>query len=207
MNTKKIPIAVCVSGTGRLLDHLIQYSSNNFSKFYVRAVITSNKDTPANMVAFKNKLSLKAFNFPRAKIIKDAGFDNKLIADLKDYLITCQPKLIALCGFLRPFPSEFFKDYIIINIHPSLLPKFSGLGCYGNKVHTQVMQKKEKITGASCHYVTDQYDKGAIIAQITVSTANCKTHKQLANKVFKKEKSLLVHSIEYAIAQNLNNHK
>ena len=104
-----------------------------------------------------------------------------------------QPDLIILAGYLKKIPAELivvFKKKII-NIHPSLLPKYGGKGMYGDNVHNQVLMNKEKETGITIHYVNEKYDKGEIIFQKkinlnkneTLSTINAKV-KSLEMKYF-----------------------
>ena len=96
-----------------------------------------------------------------------------------------KPDLIVFAGFLFKFPENIVKLYVnkIINIHPSLLPKYGGKGMYGIKVHKTVFENKEHETGITIHYVNENYDEGKIIFQKNVSVANCKTPEEIAEKV------------------------
>jgi len=113
-----------------------------------------------------------------------------------------QPDLIILAGYLKKIPAELivvFKKKII-NIHPSLLPKYGGKGMYGDNVHNQVLMNKEKETGITIHYVNEEYDKGEIIFQKkinlnkneTLSTINAKV-KSLEMKYF----PITIHQLLY----------
>ena len=96
-------------------------------------------------------------------IFIENNFNILLIKECQNF----QPDLIILAGFLKKIPAELivvFKKKII-NIHPSLLPKYGGKGMYGDNVHNQVLMNNEKETGITIHYVNEKYDKGEIIFQ------------------------------------------
>lgn len=104
-----------------------------------------------------------------------------------------QPDLIVLAGFLKKIPPGVIDRYRnrIINIHPSLLPKFGGKGFYGMNVHHAVIESGEKKSGCTVHYVNEHYDAGDIIRQATVPVSDRDTPGTLAKKVLKKEHQLL----------------
>ena len=101
-------------------------------------------------------------------------------------------KLIVLAGFTRKLSSELLQDLQcpIINIHPALLPKYGGKGMYGGAAHEHVFRNKERESGVTIHYVDELYDHGEIIAQETVDITDCKSPKEIAEKVLKLEHSL-----------------
>ena len=96
---------------------------------------------------------------------------------------------IVLAGFLLKVPLFIIKDYPnkIINIHPSLLPKFGGKGMYGKNVHKAVIKNKEKTSGVTVHYVNENYDDGAIIYQHVYSLKKNETYATLAMEIQKIE--------------------
>ena len=109
--------------------------------------------------------------------------------DNKTYLIKeCQnfkPDLIILAGYLKKIPSkliEIFKKKII-NIHPSLLPKYGGKGMYGDNVHNQVLLNNEKETGITIHYVNEKYDRGEVIFQKKINLQKDETLKTIKEKI------------------------
>ena len=105
--------------------------------------------------------------------------------------------LIVLAGFLPVLPPEICDKWVgkIINIHPSLLPKFGGKGMYGANVHEAVMREKEKFTGCTVHYVTSSIDIGEIILQKTIKVDYAETPWELGGRVFEEEKRLLIDAI------------
>lgn len=104
-----------------------------------------------------------------------------------------QIQLIALAGFLAIIPQWFCEkwDKKIINIHPSLLPKFGGKGMYGIRVHEAVLAAGEELSGCTVHYVSAEVDGGTIIAQSSVPVMPVDTPEKLAQRVQQAEKNLL----------------
>ena len=93
--------------------------------------------------------------------------NNSISTNLTKECLNFQPDLIILAGYLKKVPIELINIFKkkIINIHPSLLPKYGGKGMYGDNVHNQVLINKEKETGITIHYVNEKYDMGEIIFQ------------------------------------------
>jgi phosphoribosylglycinamide formyltransferase-1 len=96
---------------------------------------------------------------------------------------------IILCGFLLKIPYKIISEYKnkIINIHPSLLPKYGGKGMYGSRVHKSVILNNEKISGITIHFVNEEYDKGAVIFQKEYALSFSETAESLANAIQKLE--------------------
>ena len=92
---------------------------------------------------------------------------------------------IILAGFLRKIPNTLITAYPekIINIHPSLLPKYGGEGMYGKFVHEAVLAAKEKESGISIHYVSEEFDSGRIIAQYRIALGDNETVETIQEKV------------------------
>ena len=106
--------------------------------------------------------------------------------------------LILLAGFMKKIPSNIIKLYEnkIMNIHPSLLPKYGGRGFYGIKVHEAIIANKEKITGATIHFVNEQYDKGLIILQKKISVTDNDDAISISKKVLKLEYKLYLKAVD-----------
>ncbi|MFO7845688.1 MAG: phosphoribosylglycinamide formyltransferase [Balneolaceae bacterium] len=122
---------------------------------------------------------------------------------LLDTLRQCNPDLIILAGYLKKIPDAVTREYRgrIINIHPSLLPKYGGKGYYGLKVHEAVLRNGETETGCTVHYVDEVYDNGTIIDQRTVHVDALDTPKSLAKKVLKEEHELLPKVIKLILTE------
>ena len=111
-------------------------------------------------------------------------------------------ELIVLAGYLKMIPANLISAYRnrIINIHPALLPGFGGKGMYGRRVHEAVLAAGAKISGCSVHFVDEQYDRGAIIAQRAVPVFHTDTPESLAARVLEEEHKLLPEVVELIAA-------
>ena len=112
-------------------------------------------------------------------------YSNSLLKQLKDW----DTSLITLAGFLRKIPSNVIREYEsrILNIHPSLLPKYGGKGFYGLKVHTAVIEAGDEVSGCTIHVVSEEYDKGPILEQAQVTVYKDDTPQNLAQRVLDQE--------------------
>lgn len=171
-------VAVAVSGEGRSLRNLIELQEKY--SYTVCGVISSSS-------------SCKAVDFSRDKHLPLFISDFKLKSEeqrLELWLEEQAVGLIALAGFLKPFPClKGFKNRMI-NIHPALLPKFGGKGMYGMHVHRAVHGAKEQMSGATVHFVSESYDEGAIIAQARVLLSAEDSPETIAHRVFDAERRL-----------------
>ena len=139
-----------------------------------------------------------------AKVRNIKFFEYDTSKKINDFLIKiCQDNpvdLIALCGFTRKLSEQFFLiiKMPIINIHPALLPKYGGKGMYGMNVHTAVFENKEKVSGATVHFVNERYDEGAIILQKECDISKCKSADEVAKLVLEIEHEIypmVIHKI------------
>ena len=104
-------------------------------------------------------------------------------------ILNINPSLIVLAGFLWKIPEKLIKAFPekIINIHPALLPKFGGKGMYGIRIHNAVIEKKEKKSGITIHYVNKNYDEGEVIFQKTIDIKKNETPEELSSRILKLE--------------------
>ena len=171
-NKKKV--AVFISGNGSNLLNIIKFSFTKKSPISVKLII-SNKRT-ANGLKYSKiyKIKKKIFNFDSKSNI------NLLLKILEKNNIS----LILLAGFMKILHRYFIKNFNgkILNIHPSLLPKYKGLN-----THAKVINNKEKFTGCTVHYVNFKLDSGRIIIQKKVKVDKLDNPKSLAKKVLKQE--------------------
>ena len=175
---KKIKTAVFISGTGSNLNNLIQFSKKKKSPIFINLIISNNPKSKGLKFAKKFNIEKKIFYFKRKT------FDEKkLLKVLKDRKIN----LICLAGFMRILSSNFIKNFKgkILNIHPSLLPKYTGL-----KTHERVLKNKEKYTGCTVHFVSPKLDSGKIIMQKKIKINNQDTSEKIAKKVLIQEHKL-----------------
>ena len=154
MRTKKI--AIFASGTGSNAINLIQYFKGNPSLEIV--FVLSNKED-ATVIESASKLGIQTICCSN-KQASDASY---MIQTCEDYKVD----FIVLAGYLRLIPAALIDRFAdrIINLHPSLLPKYGGKGMYGHHVHEAVLENQETESGITIHIVNEEFDKGRIIAQ------------------------------------------
>ena len=176
--TKKIKCAVFISGNGSNLKSLIQFTKKKNSPISIELIISDNPKAKGLKFAKIFKISKKIFNY-KNKIIAE----KKIISEIKNKKI----KLICLAGFMRILSKEFIKSFKgkILNIHPSLLPKYKGLN-----THQRAISNREKYTGCTVHFVNSRLDSGKIILQKKVKISKSDTVKSLAKKVLMQEHKL-----------------
>lgn len=163
-----------------------------------------------------NKKRSGAVKFAEEKNIYTKFLSKKIIESRKDYanfleinLKQFETDLIILAGYLKMIPKEIIIMYKnrILNIHPSLLPKFGGKGFYGMKVHEKVISSNEKVSGATVHFVDEIYDNGPIIAQQKVNISPNETPLTLSKKVLDVEHKLFPHVIKKICEDEINFNK
>lgn len=173
-------IAVFISGTGTNLKALLDAKRENYFKSDIVCVV-SNKNA-AGLEFAKN------FNVDTFVSTNDE--------EIIDYLKRKNVNLIVLAGFLPKISKRIINEFTIVNIHPSLLPKFGGKGCYGIHVHEKVFANEEKISGATVHFVNEKLDDGDILLQRTVDISDCKNPDEIAKKVLKIEHGILKDAVK-----------
>ena len=182
IGVNKINTSVFISGKGTNLKNLIKFSKTDNSPIKISIVISNNKKAYGIRYAKKNKIKIKIIDFSKKREIND------LLKILKFNNI----RLICLAGFLKILSKDFIKSFKgkIINIHPSLLPKYKGLN-----THERVLENNEKFTGCSVHFVNEKLDGGKIILQKKIKILKKDDLKSLKNKVLKEEYKLYPKSI------------
>ena len=167
--------AIFISGNGSNMRNLIKFSKKKYSSINVDLVISSNKKSNAIQYLKKNKIDFKIFNFKQKN--KD---EEKILNILKKREI----QLICLAGFMKILSRSFIKRFNgkIINIHPSLLPKYKGLN-----THERAILNKEKFSGCTVHFVNSKLDSGKIIIQKKVKINKKDDPKSLSKKILKQE--------------------
>lgn len=190
-------VVVMVSGGGTNLQAILDAVDNGkITNAEVVAVISNNEGAYAIERA-KNH-GVPAFVVtPKAYEIRDA-FNEALLETIK----ACKPDLIVLAGFLVKIPAAMIEAYRnkIINIHPSLIPSFCGVGYYGLKVHEAALARGVKVTGATVHYVDEGTDTGPILFQKAVEVQPDDTPKTLQQRVMEQAEWVLLPQAINAIA-------
>ncbi len=185
--SKHHTILIFASGSGTNAEQIIRHFSRT-RNVKVAGVYTNN---PSAYVTERVKeFDVPTFLFSREQLNDPYA----LLAELKDK----NPDLIVLAGFLWKIPPHIVEAFPnkIINIHPSLLPKFGGKGMFGRHVHKAVIDAKEVESGISIHYVNSEYDEGAIIFQAKTTVDFQETPESLAQKIHKLEHQYFSKQIE-----------
>lgn len=172
-------LVLFASGSGSNVERIVDYFKED-TEVAISCVLTNKKD--AKVLDRCKRLEIPALYFNRV-----AFYDSNTILD---FLGSQAPDLIVLAGFLLKVPQNLIAQFPdkIINIHPSLLPKFGGKGMFGNHVHQAVKDNGELETGITIHYVNEHYDEGGIIHQANVAIEATDTVTDIAKKV---------HALEY----------
>ena len=171
----KIKTAVFISGTGSNLKNLINFSKTKKSPICIDLIISNTIKAKGLKFANQYQIKKKIFNFKNIKTT-----EKKLFILLKKKKI----KFICLAGFMKILSSKFIKQFNgkIINIHPSILPRYKGLN-----THSRAIQNKDKFSGCTVHYVTEKLDSGKIIMQKKIKILKKDTPSSLARKILKQE--------------------
>ena len=185
---KKIKTAVFISGTGSNLENLIKFSLKKKSPIVVILIISNNAKAKGLRFAKKYKIKKKIYDYNKKKIS-----EKKTLKDLQSNEI----KLICLAGFMKILSKDFIKRFRgkILNIHPSLLPKYKGL-----KTHERVIKNNEKYSGCTVHLVNSKLDAGKIIIQKKVKLSKKETPSSLQKKILKHEHKLYPRAIGKILA-------
>ena len=181
---KKIRCAVFISGTGSNLNSLIQFSKKKNSPISIELIISDNSKAKGLKFGRIFKIPKKVFNY-KNKILTE----KKIISKIENKKI----KLICLAGFMKILSKDFVKSFKgkILNIHPSLLPKYKGLN-----THKRVLLNNEKYSGCTVHIVNSRLDSGKIILQKKVKVSKNDTPKTLAKKILIQEHKLYPQAIK-----------
>ena len=175
---KKIKTSVFISGAGSNLENIIKFSKLKNSPISIGLIISNSYLAKGLRYGDQFKIKKKIFNFDNHK-----EAEKNISTLLKKEKI----KFICLAGFMKILSKEFIKkfDGKMINIHPSLLPKYKGLN-----THNKAIKNKDKFAGCTVHYVTAKVDSGKIILQKKVKIAARDNANTLAKKVLKQEHKL-----------------
>ena len=174
----RVRTAVFISGTGTNLKSLVKFSKTKLSPISINFIFSNNSKAKGLNYAELFKIKKKVLNFKNKKLC-----EKKLLFILKKNNI----EMICLAGFMRILSKDFIKKFKgkILNIHPSLLPKYKGLN-----THQRVLNNKEKYSGCTVHFVNSKLDSGKIILQKKVKISENETVESLAKKILVQEHKL-----------------
>ena len=175
IGVKKINIAVFISGTGSNLENLIKHSLKKYSKFQICLVISNKSKAKGLNYAKRYKIKKKVINYSS---INNA--EMSILNELKRSKID----LVCLAGYMKILSRNFIKKFKgkILNIHPSLLPKYKGIN-----THQRALDNNEKFSGCTIHYVNSKLDSGKIILQKRVKVLKTDNISKLSKRILKQE--------------------
>lgn len=183
---KKVSILIFASGNGSNAENIITF----FQKKSIHInwiIITNNSD--AGVIERSVRL-----NIPFLVFSKEDFYNNNVLEKIN----LINPSLIVLAGFLLKIPEQIIENFPnkIINIHPSLLPKYGGKGMYGINVHKKVIENQESESGISIHYVNQNYDEGKVIFQKSITISYPTDASNLSKKIHELEMKYFPEVIE-----------
>ena len=178
VGSKKIKTAVFISGTGSNLKSLIKFSKLKKSPISINLIVSDNPKSKGLQFGKRFQIKRKIFNFEKKSIA-----EKKIISELKKNKIN----FICLAGFMKILSKNFIKNFKgkILNIHPSLLPRFKGLN-----THERVIKNNETYSGCTVHFVNSKLDSGKIILQKKVKINKNDTPRTLSKKILIQEHKL-----------------
>ncbi len=181
---KKLKTAIFISGKGSNFNNLIKFSFKKNSPIKIELLITNNYKAKGLKFAKKYRIRKKIYKYQ-----DKFKTEKKIISDLKKNKI----KVICLAGFMKVLSKNFIKNFRgkILNIHPSLLPKYKGLN-----THERAIKNKDKISGCTVHFVNSKIDSGKIIMQKKVRIFKTDTPKTLKNRILRQEHMLYPKAIQ-----------
>ena len=181
--SKKIKTAIFISGTGSNLKSLIKFSKLKKSPISIEMIVSNNPKSKGLAFGKIYKIRKKIFNFK-----KQTKAEKEILHKLRKKKID----LICLAGFMKILSKNFIRNFKgkILNIHPSLLPKYRGLN-----THERAIKNKDKYSGCTVHFVTSKLDSGKIINQKKVKIGKKDTSKTLAKKILAQEHKLYPQAI------------
>ena len=184
IGTKKLRCSVFISGTGSNLKSLIEFSNKKNSPLSIELIISDNLKAKGLKFGKIFKIPNKVFSY-KNKVIAE----KRIISEIKSKKI----EIICLAGFMKILSKSFIKNFKgkILNIHPSLLPKYKGLN-----THQRAITNKEKYSGCTVHFVNSQLDSGKIILQKKVKISKSDTVKSLSKKILIQEHKLYPKAIK-----------
>ncbi len=182
-------VGVLLSGEGTSLENLCEQIDAGRVPARVVAVVSSKEDVGGLRRA--EKRGIPALAVPRKRHRDLEAFNDRIHAFLAEHEV----ELVCLLGFLSPFQLRGCYEGRALNVHPALIPAFSGRGFYGRRVYEAVLAKGVKVTGATVHFVDEEYDHGPIVSQEAVTVREDDTIETLQARVTEAERRLVPEAV------------
>lgn len=182
---------VFASGSGTNFQSIIDAIQRGDIHAQISGLITNREDIGAIERASQQQIPVKVINPDQ---LTESEFADALLDQLRQW----NTDLVALAGYLKKIPTKVIQTYSnrILNIHPSLLPKYGGKGYYGINVHQAVLEAGDAESGCSVHIVTEEFDEGPVVAQTVVGVQPDDTPKDLAKRILAEEHKLYPQAIQ-----------
>ena len=183
---KKVSILIFASGNGSNAENIITFFQKK--SIHINWIIITNNSN-AGVIERSVRLDIPIMVFS-----KEDFYNNTVLEKINLF----NPSLIILAGFLLKIPKQIIENFPnkIINIHPSLLPKYGGKGMYGINVHKKVIENQESESGISIHYVNQNYDEGKVIFQKSITISYPTDASNLSKKIHELEMKYFPEVIE-----------
>lgn len=196
MTTRK-RLVVLASGGGSNLGALLAHLDTRGGARRADVVAVGSDRAGAGALARAREREIEAVHLPASA---DAAGES-----LARLLSRVEPDLVVLAGYLRLVPRDVVAAYQgrMLNVHPALLPAFGGHGMYGLRVHQAVLDAGARVSGATVHFVDENFDRGAIVAQWPVPVEEGDTPERLAARVLVAEHALYPHVVEAVAAEHV----
>lgn len=194
---RPVRLAVLLSGSGSTLQNFLDRIADGSLPAEVVVVIASRSD--AGGLDRARRAGVPAVAVARKEFPDVDRFNDALHQEMDRHAFD----LIVLAGFLSPLQLRGRYTGRVLNVHPALIPAFSGKGFYGERVHRAVLEAGVKVTGCTVHFADDAYDHGPIILQGTVPVLDDDTPESLAARVQELERSLYPEAIRLFAAERL----
>lgn len=193
-------VAIFASGKGSNAEAIISYCASVVETAFTVALIVTNKEN-AGVIEVAKRNGVHHIILDEKSFLVYEEYEHALLICMKEYEID----FITLAGYLRKIPQSLIDEFKerILNIHPSLLPKYGGKGMYGIRVHEAVLQNKEEFSGITIHVVDGEYDRGTVVAQINCSILNCTTASEVQTRVAELEHCNYAKVVDSYIKQSL----
>ncbi len=187
-------LVILISGRGTNMQALLE------AEFQLDHITVISNNPQAEGLGFAKKYGVETIALDHRSFPSRETFDSALAEKID----ACQPKLIALAGFMRILSDPFVQRYQgrLINVHPSLLPAFPGL-----KTHARVLQEGIKIHGCTVHFVTSQLDHGPIVIQAAIPVLPNDTEETLATRVLQQEHRIYPQAVQWFMEDRIRIHE
>ena len=198
MPEDKLKIAVLISGSGRTLKNFIELAAEDQLPVEIRLVVSSSAKAGGLKIAEEAEIATRVVRRQDFAVgaAGDTAFGNAVFVACREAGVD----YVVMAGFLKfaPVPEDFAGR--VVNIHPALIPAFSGAGMYGDHVHQAVLDAGVRVTGCTVHFVDNMYDHGPIIWQQPVPVFEDDTADTLGKRVFEVEKEAYPHVLKQLAA-------